>query len=80
MREVILYLTNAVGLYYTECGPGPDRNVHLIDAATTRDSVIGRTRDAPYQPSVFAVSPDGKSVLVPRGEWTRDLMLIENFR
>ncbi len=72
--------TNAVGLYYAECGPGPDRNVHLVDAATNRDSVIGRTRDAPYQPSVFAVSPDGKSVLVPRGEWTRDLMLIENFR
>jgi hypothetical protein len=74
------FSTSAVGLYYTECGKGPDRNVHLIDAATKRDSVIGRTRDHPYVGSAFAVSPDGKSLLVPRGEWTRDLMLIENFR
>ena len=74
------FSTSAVGLYYTECGPGPDRNVHVIDAATKRDSVIGRTRDHPYVGSGFAVSPDGKSLLVPRGEWTRDLMLIENFR
>ena len=74
------FSTSAVGVYYIDCGPGPDRDVHLIDAATTRDSVIGRTRDLPYGSSVLAVSPDGKSLLVPRGEWTRDLMLIENFR
>ena len=41
--------------------------------------VIGRTRDTPYGQDL-AVSPDGKTVLVERGEWTRDLMLIDNFR
>jgi WD40 repeat protein len=73
------FATSNVGVYYIECGPGPDRNVHAVAAATMRDSVIGRTRDTPYGQDL-AVSPDGKTVLVERGEWTRDLMLIDNFR
>ena len=74
------FTANAVGVYYTACGPGPDREVHVVEAATTRDSVIGRTRDTAFGPMPPAVSPDGKSVLVARSELTRDLMLIENFR
>ena len=42
------FSTSAVGLYYIDCEPGPDRNVHVINAATTLDSVIGRTRETPY--------------------------------
>jgi DNA-binding beta-propeller fold protein YncE len=52
----------------------------VIDATTQLDAVIGRTRGMPSGPSGLAVSPDGKTILVPRGEWTRDLMLIDNFR
>jgi Tol biopolymer transport system component len=74
------FTTSAVGLYYIECGRGPAFDVHLVDAATRRDSVIGRAQDTPYMQAEVGVSPDGKSLLVPRGEWTRDLMLIENFR
>jgi dipeptidyl aminopeptidase/acylaminoacyl peptidase len=73
------FAANATGVYYIACDPGRDWAVHVIDAKTTRDSVIGRTQGTPYGTGI-AVSPDGKSVLVPRGEWTRDLMLIEHFR
>jgi Tol biopolymer transport system component len=73
------FSTSAVGVYYIECGPGPDRDVHVVDAETMSDRVIGRTRDTPYG-QALAVSPDGKTVLVQRGEWTRDLMMIDNFR
>jgi Tol biopolymer transport system component len=77
---VVGFSANAVGVYYTACGPGPDREVHLVEAATARDSVIGRTRDTAFGQMPPAVSPDGKSVLVARSELTRDLMMIENFR
>jgi Tol biopolymer transport system component len=73
------FAANPIGVYYIACDSQPDWNVHLLDAKTRRDSVIGRTRGTPYG-TELAVSPDGKSVLVSRGEFTRDLMLIENFR
>jgi eukaryotic-like serine/threonine-protein kinase len=69
------------GLYYVECGPGPDYSVHVIESATARDRVIGRTQFLDtVLTSTLAVSPDGRTVLVPRAVHTADLMLIENFR
>jgi Tol biopolymer transport system component len=77
---VAAFAANSSGVYYTACGPGPERDVHLVGSAMTRDSVIGRTRDTGFGQMPPAVSPDGKSVLVSRSEWTRDLMMIDNFR
>ena len=75
------FATNAIGVYYTTCGPGPVREMHLLEAAGARDSMIGRARDTGFGGlDTPAVSPDGKPVLVPRGEFTRDLILVENFR
>jgi hypothetical protein len=77
------YATTSTAIYYQECGPGPERNVRAMDAATGHDRVVGRTRDVEGMPPSMlrlAVSPDEKTVLVHRGSRTMDLMLIENFR
>ena len=84
-REVLpcvrSYAASNAAVYYTECDQGPEHNVHMVDAATGRDRVIGRVRDVMGLGTPLpAVSPDGRTVLVPRGFSSTDLMLIENFR
>jgi hypothetical protein len=69
----------AAGIYYAQCGSGPDSAIHLIDPVTGRDREIGRVSD-PFFLSGLAISPDGKTILVHRGSETADLVLIENFR
>jgi dipeptidyl aminopeptidase/acylaminoacyl peptidase len=69
------------GIYYAACGEGPQRDLHLLDAAG-RDHVLGTIGD----PWGFAqlnrpeVSPDGKTILVLRQTLTSSLWAIENFR
>jgi eukaryotic-like serine/threonine-protein kinase len=75
------FATNAHGVYYVECGGNTVHQIHFIEAATARDRVIGRTEFLNTElTSTLVVSPDGKTVLVPRQTHTADLMLIENFR
>jgi eukaryotic-like serine/threonine-protein kinase len=75
------FATTVTGLYYVECGNTAEHNIRVVDAATKRDVVIGRTGFIDTElTSTLAVSPDGKTVLVPRQFHTADLMLIENFR
>jgi Tol biopolymer transport system component/predicted Ser/Thr protein kinase len=75
------FATNALGLYYVQCGGNIVHLVHFIEAATGRDRVIGRTQYLNTElTSTLAVSPDGKTILVPRETHAADLMMIENFR
>jgi serine/threonine protein kinase len=67
-------------IYYGSCGPGPDRTVNLLDLRTHQDRVLGQVRDVFRMPNRFAVSPDGKTILVHRESFTADLMMIENYR
>jgi len=69
----------AAGIYYAQCGSGPESSIHLIDPVTGRDREIGRVSD-PFFLSGLAISPDGKTILVHRGTETADLVLIDNFR
>ena len=69
----------AAGIYYGQCGSGPQRSIHLIDPATGRDREVGRVSE-PFFQSGLAISPDGNTILVHRGTETADLVLIENFR
>jgi hypothetical protein len=73
------YATTAEALYYIGCGPGPEYDVHFVEARTQRDRVLGRTRLTGWG-SPLTVSPDGTTVLVLRDNSTTDLVLIENFR
>ncbi len=75
------FSTNVHGIYYVECAAGAEHPVHFVDAATNLDRVIGRTSYMDTEvTSTLAVSPDGKTVLVPRLSNVADLMLIENFK
>jgi Tol biopolymer transport system component/DNA-binding winged helix-turn-helix (wHTH) protein len=69
----------AAGIYYGQCGSGPESSIHLVDPATGRDREVGRVSD-PFFLSALAISPDGRTILVHRGMETADLVLIENFR
>jgi Tol biopolymer transport system component/DNA-binding winged helix-turn-helix (wHTH) protein len=71
------------GVYYVACGDGADPELHLMDADTGRDRLLGRLEKYDYQfkPLGLAISRDGESVLYPRrirDSW--DLMVVENFR
>jgi hypothetical protein len=71
------FATNALGLYYVQCGGNIVHLVHFIEAATGRDRVIGRTQYLNTElTSTLAVSPDGKTILVPRETHAADLMMI----
>jgi hypothetical protein len=54
--------------------------VNLLDLRTHQDRVLGQVRDVFRMPNRFAVSPDGKTILVHRESFTADLMMIENYR
>jgi len=90
------FATSTTALYYIDCVADPRVNaigsvvpphvyavrIHEGTAPASRrdDRVIGRTRTI-GRISSLTVSPDGKTVLVPRTTTlTKDLVLIENFR
>jgi Tol biopolymer transport system component len=66
------------GVYYAACGRGPDTQLHRLDLATGKDSVVG-VLDG-YRRSL-AVSPDGKIILYTSQTGSgSDLMLVEGFQ
>ena len=66
------------GVYYAACGQGPDTQLHRLDLATGKDSVVGTLEG--YRRSI-TVSPDGKIILYTSETRSgSDLMLVEGFR
>jgi Tol biopolymer transport system component len=66
------------GVYYAACGRGPDTQLHRLDLATGKDSVVGVLEG--YRRSL-TVSPDGKIILYTSQAGSgSDLMLVEGFR
>ena len=67
------------GIYYVECGPGPDAALHVAGPRSGQDRVLGKlARFAKRYP--VAVSPDGDTILYVRSVSSgADLTLIENF-
>jgi hypothetical protein len=66
------------GLYYAACGRGPDAQLHLLQPATGKDSVVGILEKFRFR---MTVSADGNTILY--ASETRsgsDLMLVEGFR
>ena len=66
------------GIYYAACSR-PEADLHLLEAATGRDRILGRVPTA-SSANRFAVSPDRTTFLIHRESHESDLMLIENFR
>jgi Tol biopolymer transport system component/tRNA A-37 threonylcarbamoyl transferase component Bud32 len=74
------FTVGRAGIYYAECGEGPQRQLHLLDASG-RDHVLGTTHDPwGFGLNRPAVSPDGKTILVLRQTLSSSLWAIENFR
>ena len=68
------------GIYYVECGPGPDAAVHVAGTRSGQDRVLGKLERFAKRSSI-AVSPDGETILYIKSVSNgADLMLIENFR
>ena len=75
----------SLGIYYVACGAIPDPALHVIEAESGRDRILGRLEHYESDPWVaplgLAVSPDGTSILYLRHmSDSADLMLIENFK
>jgi serine/threonine protein kinase/Tol biopolymer transport system component len=68
------------GIYYAECGAGPERTLNLYDPRTRQTRRVGAVHDFFGLEGRIAVSPDGKTILVHKGSIDADLMLIENYR
>lgn len=83
------------GVYYSPCGseryrdqsngyiqtwpPGSEIPIQVLDPSTGRARVVAHVKP-PFESRSFAVSPDGKTILVHKYTNISDLMLIENFR
>jgi hypothetical protein len=68
------------GIYYAECGAGPERKLNFYDPRTRQTRLLGTVRDIFGFDGRIAVSPDGKTILVHKESIDADLMLIENYR
>jgi len=71
-----------LGVYYIGCEQSTARSVHLVNAATGRDTVLGTITDMHNMFTPIAASPDGQEVVYTRAvnPGGVDLMLIENFK
>jgi serine/threonine protein kinase/Tol biopolymer transport system component len=70
-----------LGVYYVPCDPSPNPSVHVLDLKTGRNRRLGTLDGIEYRPLGLSVSPDGRTIVYPRGmSENADLMLIENFR
>jgi Tol biopolymer transport system component/DNA-binding winged helix-turn-helix (wHTH) protein len=71
-----------LGIYYIGCEQSTARSVHLVNAATGRDTVLGTITDVHNMFTPIAASPDGQKVVYTRAmnPGGVDLMLIENFK
>ena len=70
------------GIYYVACDPGSDGQVHLLNAETGQDRLLGilENYEARMPPFGLSVSPNGKAILyLAHKSQGADLMLIENF-
>jgi Tol biopolymer transport system component/DNA-binding winged helix-turn-helix (wHTH) protein len=78
------FLPSPRGVYYVPCTRGGDTVVHLVDAATGRDTMVGSLGkpDSSSPHNGLAVSPDGARILFTKKVSSdgAELMLIENFR
>jgi len=74
------FMLTPAGIYYAECGAGPERKLNLYDPRTRQTRLVGAIRDHLGLEGRIAVSPDGKTILVHKGSLDADLMLIENYR